>query len=206
MQSNGPRRQPSGSVTEAARRAQIVSAAVTVLADRGFASASLSAIADEVGISKGVISYHFAGKTELLHEVVRHVLQDASAWMTPRITGAASYGEALRCYVVANLAYLDEHRAEIVALTEVLANARATPGVEGIFRDAQREAVAALQAILDGGVASGEFDRMPTRTAAIALRAAIDAASTALRADPELDLGTFGAELADLYARLAARR
>jgi AcrR family transcriptional regulator len=61
MQSNRPARQPSGSITEAARRAQIVAAAVTVLADRGFASASLAAIADEVGISKGVISYHFAG-------------------------------------------------------------------------------------------------------------------------------------------------
>jgi hypothetical protein len=125
--------------------------------------------------------------------------------MMPRIAGAASYAEALRSYVVANLGYLDAHRAEIVALTEVLANARATPGVERIFRDAQLEAVAALQAIFDGGAAAGEFAPLPARTAAIALRAAIDAASTTLRADPELDLTAFGAELADLYARLVAR-
>jgi AcrR family transcriptional regulator len=206
MRSNEAAREPSGSITEAARRAQIVSAAVKVLADRGFAAASLSAIAGEVGISKGVISYHFAGKTELLHEVVRHVLQDASTWMTPRIAGAGSYGEALRSYIAANLGYLDEHRAEIVALTEVLANARATPGAEEIFRAAQLEAIAALQAIFDGGVASGEFAALPSHTAAIALRAAIDAASTNLRADPGLDLTDFGAELADLNARLVARR
>jgi AcrR family transcriptional regulator len=205
MRSNSAGHQPSGSVTEAARRAQIVSAAVTVLAGRGFAATALSAIADEIGISKGVISYHFAGKTELLQEVVRYVLLQASEWMTPRIQGASSYAEALRSYIVANLAYLDEHRAEIIALTEVLANARATPGVEQIFRDSHREAVAALQAILDGGVAAGEFAQLPTRTTAIALRAAIDAATTAMRADPDFELATFGAELAQLYGRVVTR-
>ena len=53
--------------TERARRDQITGGAVQVLADRGFAGTSLAAIGDRLGISKGVISYHFQDKAELLN-------------------------------------------------------------------------------------------------------------------------------------------
>jgi AcrR family transcriptional regulator len=55
--------------------------------ESGFAAASLGAIAERIGVSKGVLSYHFAGKGELLHEVVARVLTEAacstcSTWPT----------------------------------------------------------------------------------------------------------------------------
>ena len=54
------------SFIEQARREQIVDAAIDVLYESGFAAASLGAIAERIGVSKGVLSYHFAGKRELL--------------------------------------------------------------------------------------------------------------------------------------------
>jgi AcrR family transcriptional regulator len=68
-----------------ARRAQIVQAAIETLAEVGYANASLSRIAVRLGISKGVISYHFAGKDDLIAEIVSQVLQRARADMQPRI-------------------------------------------------------------------------------------------------------------------------
>ena len=79
------------SFIEQARREQIVDAAIDVLYESGFAAASLGAIAERIGVSKGVLSYHFAGKSELLREVIGHVLTEAAAYMTPRVAAATSY-------------------------------------------------------------------------------------------------------------------
>ena len=71
-----------------------MAAAIDVLYESGFAAASLGAIAEHIGVSKGVISYHFAGKSELLREVVAQVLTEASEYMTPRIAAADRILEA----------------------------------------------------------------------------------------------------------------
>jgi TetR/AcrR family fatty acid metabolism transcriptional regulator len=47
---------------ETARRAQIMAAAIDTIAEAGFAGASFAPIAGKLGISRGLISYHFAGK------------------------------------------------------------------------------------------------------------------------------------------------
>lgn len=197
--------QRSGSFTETARREQIVGGAIAVLAENGYSATSLAAIADRLGVSKGVISYHFAGKAEVLNEVVRSVLSEAEAWMSPRVAGAASFTEALRLYIASNLAFLDTHRTEIFALTEVLSNARATPGVAETFSESHQAAIAALEALFTGGRKAGEFGDVAPRASAISLRAAIDAVSGLIREDPAFDLTGFGTDLATLYERASAR-
>ncbi len=56
--------------TETARRAQIVAAAIDTIAELGYGQASMARIAERVGITKGVIAYHFDGKEELIREIV----------------------------------------------------------------------------------------------------------------------------------------
>ncbi|GIF47944.1 TetR family transcriptional regulator [Asanoa ferruginea] len=201
-----PAGQRSGSFTEAARREQIVRGAVTVLAGKGYGGTSLQAIADHLGISKGVISYHFAGKAEVLHEVVRYVLAQAEAWMTPRVAAAGSFTAALRIYVTSNLAFLDNHRDEMVALTEVLANARSTPGVPELFGQSQHEAVAALQKLLEGGQQAGEFGAFSGRAAAVALRGAIDSSTGLMQQNAAFDVAAFSTELVDFFVKAARQR
>ena len=48
--------------TEEARRGQIIACAIEVLAELGYAQTSFARIAERLGISKSVISYHFGGK------------------------------------------------------------------------------------------------------------------------------------------------
>jgi AcrR family transcriptional regulator len=194
----------SGSITEAARREQIVRGAVEVLAEAGYNAASLAVIAERLGISKGVISYHFAGKAELLREVVRVVLAEAEAWMTPRVVAATTFTDALRNYIASNLAFLDAHREETIALTEVLANARATQGVPELFQESQSAAVAGLEALFTGGQHAAEFGPFSARTAAIALRASIDSVTGLLRDDPGFDLNGYGRDLVALFERASA--
>lgn len=53
------------------RRAQIVAAARTLIADRGLAVTSVREIAQAAGVSTGTVTYHFAQVGEILHAVLR---------------------------------------------------------------------------------------------------------------------------------------
>jgi TetR/AcrR family fatty acid metabolism transcriptional regulator len=193
--------EPKPSFTGTARREQITRAAIEVLASEGFAATSIAAIADRLEVSKGILSYHFPAKAELLQGVVTLVLADAASWMTDRMGRATSFRGALHTYIASNLSYLDGHRQEILALTEVLANARAVPGVPELFERSQDEAVAALVALFDAGRAASEFGDVSSRMLAVALRATIDSTSASLRIDPEFDLSRFERELTQLFDR-----
>jgi len=53
------------------RRAQISQAAAAVLARQGYEATSMKEIADEIGVSSGLLHYYFGTKEDLLTEVVR---------------------------------------------------------------------------------------------------------------------------------------
>src|SRR5687768_12945642 len=63
------------STAAAARRAQILEATIAVIAEEGFAKASFARIRERAGLSSTrLISYHFAGKAELVAALVEHVV------------------------------------------------------------------------------------------------------------------------------------
>ena len=105
---------------EAARRAQIVAAAIDTIAEVGFAQASLARIGERIGISKGLIGYHFAGKDDLIKQVVFEILEQGKSYMRPRILAEAATGPGfLRAYIESNLAFMKEHRNHMVAIVGI---------------------------------------------------------------------------------------
>jgi AcrR family transcriptional regulator len=101
-----PENEPRGQTfIEQARRAQIVAAAVEVIAEVGYAKASLAAIAVRAGISKGVISYHFSGKDELMVTIVETIYGEAAAHIVGRMEGLESPTELVRTHVTAAAEY-----------------------------------------------------------------------------------------------------
>jgi AcrR family transcriptional regulator len=69
-----------------ARRAQIIAVAVDTIAELGYGQASLARIAERAGTSKGVICYHFAGKDELVRDLVADVVTMAEAYLRPLVS------------------------------------------------------------------------------------------------------------------------
>jgi TetR/AcrR family fatty acid metabolism transcriptional regulator len=189
------------SFIEQARRDQIVAAAIDSLYESGFAATSLGAIAERIGVSKGVISYHFTGKDEVLREIVAQVLAEARAYMVPRIAAAQSYGEALRLYVSTNMEYIEAQRRKIIAFMEILNGMPPTRSEPAPFDEGRQVAVDELTSLLAAGQAAGEFGAFSAAVASVSLRASIDALSILLRADPAMDIGAYGAELLRLYER-----
>src|ERR1700754_2602945 len=97
------------SVTEQARRAQIVSAAIATIAELDYAETSFKAIAARAGLSStGLISYHFRNKQELVEVVFADVLARFKAFVTDRM-GQDTAREELRAFLSANIAFLRAH-------------------------------------------------------------------------------------------------
>jgi AcrR family transcriptional regulator len=186
--------------TESGRRAQIVRAAIEVIAEAGYAKASFSRIAKHAGLSStGMISYHFAGKEDLLTACVTEIEQVTGAFMQPRIDAAVGHVAQLRTYVESNVALVGEHPAAVRALIDLVKNA-------GSQSDAVNGRLALFEEHFRTGQAAGAFGRFDARTAALAFTAGLDAVvATAAAAVPEpTELARIGRELADLYVRATA--
>ena len=93
-------------------------AGIDIIAEIGYGQASLAKIAERAGTSKGVISYHFAGKDDLIREIVAEVLAQGEAYMLPRILAESSGPGMLRAYIESNLAFIREHRRQLIAVLE----------------------------------------------------------------------------------------
>ena len=190
--------EPDRTFIETARRAQIVAAAIDTIAEVGFSGASFARIAERVGISRGLISYHFAGKDDLMKEVVRQAAGQAIAYIRPRVIAESTGPAMLRAYIQSNLAFMRDHRNNVIAMIEI---ARSAEG-RRIFSDdpAVINAVGALEHVLSGSQTAGQFrPDFDPHVMAIAIRAAIEAASPLLALDPEFDIDNYAAEIATVF-------
>lgn len=184
-----------------ARRAQIVEAAIDTVAEVGYAKASLARIAVRLGISKGVISYHFAGKDDLIKQVVIDVLEAGRAYIVPRVFAQSTGRAMLRAYIESNLAFMREHRNYMVAVVEILRNgAFTTDGgrrVDGRDVDVAthllQEQLARLQA---EGELRSDFD---PGVMAVAIRATIDVVPHRLVRDPDFDIDNYSREIITIF-------
>jgi AcrR family transcriptional regulator len=207
MQPEAARDAQERTFIETARRAQIVAAAIDTIAEVGYARASLARIAARLGISRGLISYHFAGKDDLIKQVVLEILEQGKAYMRPRILAQASTGAGfLRAYIESNLAFMREHRNHMVAIVEIARGGLTADGQQRFYGDADvDEAVKILEQHLARFQSQGDLrpDFEP-RVMAVAIRAAIDAVPRRLAHDPDLDVDSYATEIATVF-HLATR-
>ena len=187
--------------TEAARRAQIIEAAIDTIAEVGFARASLARIGERVGISKGLIGYHFAGKDDLIKQVVIDVVEAGRAYILPRVFAESTGPAMLRAYIESNLAFMREHRNYMVAVVEILRNGAFTTDsgrrVDGQDVDVAahllKEQLARLQA---EGELRSDFD---PGVMAVAIRATIDVVPHRLVRDPDFDIDRYSREVITIF-------
>lgn len=177
-----------------------MTAAIEVIAESGYAAASFSRIAKHAGLSStGMISYHFAGKEDLLAACVTQIEQITGAYMQPRIDAAVGHIAQLRTYVESNVALVGECPAEVRALIDIVRNAAsqsaAVNGRLALFEEHFRT-----------GQAAGVFRPFDTRTMTLALMSGLDAVVATAAADvpDSAELARIGAELAEMYVRATA--
>lgn len=194
-----------GTFTEAARRAQIVEAAIVAVNEMGYHGASLAQIAGRAEISKSVISYYFDGKEELLLQVVDHVFRRFDAALTAAVEAAEGAKAKLVAYVRAYVAFVHENRDATVAAMEISVSHRDADGVPLYLVDSAEETDLVTR-IVTGGIASGEFRDVDVVVAMTTIIHALDGALTHSQAHPDTDLLTYGERLAPLLLAALERR
>lgn len=196
---NAPDGQKRPSFIETARRAQLIACAIETLATEGYAQTSLARIAQRAQVSKSAITYYFSSKDELLKQVVSEVYTNAAAYIAPRVASQATAAKRLRAYLESHIEYISAHLTQMMALIEIVLNARGDDGKPRLGGPAGENAVAPLERLLRLGQEAGEFRDFDTRVMALTIRRAIDGTSPLLIANPELDVDHYTRELVTLF-------
>lgn len=184
------------SVTTQARQAQIVAATIEVLAAGGYRDASFARIAERAGLSSTrLISYHFAGKHELIAAVVDQVIKRMADDVGARVQAAPDAASRLRTYIEAVVGFTATNREPMAALMEIFLSGGLRDG-----RGGADAAGAAVAAILRDGQAAGQFRRdFDAGVVASAVQRAVEGVVFSLAADPGLDTETYARDLVTLF-------
>lgn len=127
------------------RREQLIEIGVRMLAKRPLEELSIDALADEAGISRGLLYHYFANKTEFHVAVVKKLAEDLYAITAP--TSDDDPMIQLRLSLDAYVSYVVANHATYVALVRAVSSGN--PEMLQIYRDARSALVERL------------FDRVP---------------------------------------------
>lgn len=194
------------SFIEEARRRQIIASAVEVISEFGYGNASLARIAKHAGISKGVISYHFAGKDDLMTQLVIQLYISGGEHVGPKVAAAVGPRNSLLTYIESNLAFIAANTNYVAALTDVVLNLRDTDGrLKFASVDGEREIIVPLVDIMREGQQAGDFGEFDPLVMAKSIRDAIDGAAGRAIREPDFDMDGYAAHMCRLFD-LATRK
>ncbi|MFY7069747.1 TetR/AcrR family transcriptional regulator [Nocardiopsis changdeensis] len=191
---------------EAARRDQIVRAAIATIADEGYAKASFVRIAGRASISPGLITYHFKTKERL----IRRVMQDIAARLDKAMEGGEEplegFEDGLRRIITGNVAYCASNPEEMAARREIVSAATLPEALRAELDAEELAGRAELTGFLTEGQRYGEFRGFDPEVFTDVLFAALRGAPAVLRERPGVSPDAYGRELADLFCAAATGR
>ena len=92
------------------RRTEIIDAARTVFARRGFARGIIDDIAKEAGIAKGTVYLYFRSKTEIYKAVLDHDMKSVKKATLERIDAAGTLKEKIRAFILSRIENADSRK------------------------------------------------------------------------------------------------
>jgi AcrR family transcriptional regulator len=161
-------------VTDVAqRRAEILEAAVGVVLERGFGGTRVVDVADALGISSGLVHYHFDSKDELLAETLRYA---ADADIARLEKSVAQIDDPLRRLDRVLREYLPEKRADQswVIWVDAWGQAIRNDRLRTILTELDLAWSGALESVIHDGVTAGIFTCADPAGAARRLSAMLD--------------------------------
>lgn len=147
----------SRSPAKKTRRSDIIEAAVTVVAREGWAGASIDEITRQAGVSRGLVSYHFRDKADLLAAVLdrcQRVLWENVVAAASEATDAA---EALRLATRKALGLTVEEPELYRIFMYFSANASAEPELDAKVRRFYADLRQSISATIRSGQQEGHF-------------------------------------------------
>jgi AcrR family transcriptional regulator len=145
------------------RRTEIVDAARTIFARRGFAAGIMDEIAKEAGVAKGTLYLYFRSKTEIYKAVLDHDMKTLKKSTLDRIDAANGLKEKIQAFVMARLERAEANK-EFFRIMDSESGSLAYTRSQ--YRDWLREPVHRLAEAIEKASQQNEIRRLdPEKTA-----------------------------------------
>src|SRR5277367_4358557 len=164
---------PGRTFIEEARRAQIIQCAADVIAESGYARATMAEIAKSARIAKSVISYHFADKNDLMQEIIRTAFETYTRFLESRMAAESTAAGKIRAYLAASADYMIVHRSLNLAIVEIAFNALGPDGRPLRATMPMEVHSSSFEQVLRDAQASGELREFDVQVMAGLLRSAV---------------------------------
>jgi AcrR family transcriptional regulator len=180
-------------LTEQARRAQLVGVTIDLIARHGYARTSLARIAEAAGISKAAVLYHFPSKDAVVRAAYQEVI-DALTGHVGAAVAAESGAAAVRAYIRSLVGYLTAHPAHTRMVVEAISSDTGISDAPNA--PSRRQAVAGL---VEAAVAAGDYrEGTDAQAVAVIVNGAVDAVVAERLADPAFDAAHAADQLIEL--------
>lgn len=166
---------------------QILQAARRVLGEKGYAQATISQVAAEAGVSRGLLHYYFKNKQDMLARVMRQAVEGAAALAEGIFSQAATAEELAAgiCQGARGFAQSDPHFARI--FFESWGLARQSEVLAAELQAMYRGFTEAVRRGMEHAAGQGAIPRpADPQAAAVVLTALIDGLSLQVMSMPEL--------------------
>lgn len=167
-----------------------------MLSEAGYAAASVGRIAQRAGVSKGVITYHFASKDEIMRRVALSLFEACAAHVAMSRSDEMPPAAQLRAQLRSEMEFFSSRRIEFRAMVEVMSNHR-DPGFIRAFEDVSAEETVTLAALLRHGQAQGQFRAFDVDETAHLIDATKNAVLDRWASDETLDLASMTEAMLD---------
>ena len=189
-----------GTFTQTARRAQLVGCAIDALVEVGYQQTTVAEVARRAAVSKGVVTYYFPARDDLIWAVVAAVFASIGEQVGSRLEDVPPRS-FIAAYVGAWVDYYRTYHREMIAIAEIwtsFRDATGRPHLDARTLDRERTLV---ETALAAGQAEGTLGAFSPRVVAVTLKAALDGLLAQLALEPALDLDAYRDDLVALFDR-----
>jgi len=100
------------------RRSQIIAGARSIVASDGIGALTIGALEEILGFSRGVITYHFRDKDEIVDAVLQSAVHEIDLGTKAKVEASATPAEKIRAVLAANLrGFVDHREAGLILLS-----------------------------------------------------------------------------------------
>ncbi|MDF3281359.1 TetR/AcrR family transcriptional regulator [Gordonia sp. L191] len=175
-----------------------MAAAISVIAERGYAAASATAIAITAEVAKGLIWRYFDDRDDLMRKTAEHIDERLRTEVVDQLDLSQPATDIVR-QALHHLALLTRtHAAELRALDHIVHNLLTPEGDQRLSVHDYETGYRLQEELFARGIAEGSMNPADTRVMAVTYQGAIDAMLGYLTAHPELKPAIYAEQLANL--------
>lgn len=164
-----------------ARRATLLSAAISVIAQEGYAAASMRKVAEKAACTTGALTYYFANREEMVIAVIENLFDEFDTWIHPD-RDPRDIRQMLQRWLEWTSARDSNHW---LVLIQILVHARHEPAIAAVMHDRDGRILAAITSIFAKGQAQGLIRKdIPANILADQISAMTDGWSLMLPIEP----------------------